>query len=290
VKKTILLNKFNSERIFTLKRLSIVLGIPPEVLLDFSETAVEHYHPYIQTKGAKKRKISNPSEALKAIQKKISKKILSLVPLPAEILGGRKGMSIKENAKIHLRQPEVVTIDLRDCFPSISFKTVFDLFRNDFGYSKEVSSILTKLTTYRRSLPQGGVTSGDLVNILLIPLCGKIRSIIRVGNRLSLWVDDITFSGKNVHQYCQEVVNIIQMFGYRTRSKKVKVMTNNHPQTVTGTMVNSKVSVPKKKIEIYLSDFRNKAVSDLSTSGRVIHTSFINPVQARRLKKRIAVR
>ncbi|MFA6000470.1 MAG: reverse transcriptase family protein [Candidatus Paceibacterota bacterium] len=285
--KAILLNKFGSERIFTLNKLSVVLGIPPDILSDFSDTAEKHYHPFIMTKGTKKRKIANPSKALKAIQKRIAEKLLSLVPLPDEICGGRKGISVKDNAKIHLGQPEVVTIDLRDCFPSISFELVFDLFRNEFGYSKEVSGMLTKLTTYRRSLPQGGVTSGALVNILLIPLCGNIRSILPKESVLSMWVDDITFSGAGAHLYCQDVVKEVQMFGFRVRSKKVKVMFANQPQLVTGLVTNVKLSVPKKKIKGYIRDHQENRSNKESTVGRMNHVSFINHGQGKKLKKRI---
>jgi len=285
--RAILLNKFHSERIFTLKELSFALGIPADVLQDISLSAEKYYHPFQKVSGTKIRKIANPSKPLKAIQKQIAEKLLSLVPLPVEICGGRKGMSIRENAKTHLGQPEVVTIDLKDCFPSISFEAVFDLFRNDFGYSKEVSGMLTKLTTYRRSLPQGGVTSGALVNILLIPLCAQIRTIITGTSKLTVWVDDITFSGKDVRKYCQEVVLTVQHFGFRTRSRKVKVMSNNQPQIVTGTVTNKKLSIPKKKIISFVNDFRNKRSNNESTIGRINYVSFVNPGQGKRLRKRI---
>jgi len=283
-------NKFRTERIFTLKRLSIVLGIPIEILRTFSICSVDHYHPYIKTINHKQREIANPSKALKEIQERIVERILCQVPLPEEIFGGVKGKDIRKNAMIHRGQPTVVTIDLKDCFPSISFKDVYRLFREDFGYSKEVSGSLTQLTTFKRSLPQGGVASTALVNILLTPLCKRIRVIIPEENKLTLWVDDITFSGKDAQLYCQDIVHEAQMFGFRTRSRKVKVMFNNKPQLVTGTIVNRKVSVPKEKIEKYLEDYRRKINSSESTTGRVNHVSFINPTQGRRLKKRLKTR
>jgi len=282
-----LLNKFGTERILTIERLWRVLGVPKKVLIHVSKNATDYYDPFVKTIGDKKRKIANPNKALKSIQKRIIKTILSGVVLPDEIVGARMGSDIKKNALIHRGQPVVVTVDLRDCFPSTSWKRIFRLFREGFVFSEEVSGILTNLTTYRWSLPQGGVTSAALLNILMIPLCEKIKKILPKACNLSMWVDDITFSGECAHLYCQAVIAELQKFGYRTRSRKIKVMFGNMPQIVTGLVTNSTISVPKGKIDRYLRDYRNNGCNEETTEGRVNHVYFINANQGRRLKRRM---
>jgi len=285
-----LLNKFGIRRILTPKQLSIEIGVPVDILLEFSKTAPKHYHPFLRKRDGKIRKIANPSKPMKAIQAKILRRLLNLVKLPDEIYGARKKRDIKQNASVHLRQRALVTIDIRDCFPSVSHKRIFRLFREEFKYSKEVASILTKLTTYRGSLPQGGVTSSMLLNILFIPLCSKIRSLTLPGNnKLTFWVDDIAFSGKKAFLLCEGVIRELQKFGFRTRSRKVKVMMSGHRQVLTGVVTNYKISVPKEKIEKYLKEARDPHAKQTTITGRLNFVKNINPIQMKRICKRLKV-
>lgn len=281
-------NSFGMTRIFTLKQLSIIIGVPLIIIQEFSDTAVKHYHPYIQKKeGKKSRPIANPSRALIGIQRRIVRRILNLVSLPDEIYGARPGRNLKQNALVHLRQPVLVTIDIRDCFPSVSHTRIFRLFREEFGYSEVVARTLTKLTTFRGSLPQGAATSAMLLNILLIPLCNRVRSLHQIqGMKLSFWVDDIAISGGNANLVCQSVVRELQKFGFKTRSKKVKVMFANRPQVLTGLLTNCNVAVPKKKLQQYISDATQGVTNSATNSGRSVFLGDINKKQQKRYIKR----
>lgn len=278
-------NSFNLERIFTLKGLSFVLGIPEAVLINYSTNAPKHYRPFIKKMGEKRRRIANPDEPLKAIQRKINNIILNKVLLPNEMYGSVRGRNIKNNVEPHIGKRVVVTIDIRDCFPSVSYTRIFKLFREKFQYSKEVSTILTNLTTFRGTIPQGSPTSSMLLNILLIPLCNDIKLILSINNNdLSFWVDDISFSGESVHQQIQSVIHKLQRNGFAVRKEKIKIMFSGYPQQITGLGANRKISVPKKKISKYISDMKNPKLFRKSL-GRLKFIENINPVQHRRLRK-----
>lgn len=283
------LNKLGTECIYTLKHLSFAVGVPVSVLELLSSSAPTHYHPFKKVRSGKERLIANPTHPMKAVQRKIVKSLLNPVTLPDEIYGARKGRDIKQNASLHVRKRVLVTVDIKDCFPSVSHTRVFRLFREKFMYSEKVSNILTNLTTYRGSLPQGGATSAMILNILLIPLCKTIKGLkSKFGYKLSFWVDDIAISGDKAHLLCQPIIRELQKFGFRTRSKKVRVMFSHRgKQILTGLITNSKISVPKEKIQQYLSDAVGKQSGEATLAGRLNFVKSINPNQEKRIRRRI---
>jgi RNA-directed DNA polymerase len=77
-----------------------------------------------------------------------------------------KKRGVKENARFHRAQSVVVTMDIKDFFPSVNIKSVVAIF-NNLGYSSELSAFLAYLCCYDYSLPQGAPTSPYLSNIRL---------------------------------------------------------------------------------------------------------------------------
>lgn len=287
------LNKYGLEPILTTKEIAVVIGVPLTVLEQFSKEVTNHYHPFKKEReGKKPRKIANPDKPLKAIQRKIVKRILEKVILPEEMNGAVKGKSLKENAAAHLKKPVVVAVDIRDCFPSVSYKKIFRLFRENFGFSEEVSSLLTKLCTYRGCLPQGAPTSSALLNIYLIPLCLKLRNHFKEDNfDITFWVDDIAFSGKKAFLHIQYVAREIQKMGLALRASKIKIMRKGSHQEVAGLTVNDIVSVPQRKLKKYLEDVNWESTEATeSLLGRMNYIDTINPNQGKNFRRKLLAR
>lgn len=283
-------NVYGLERIFTIRQLSLAINVPEAVIVQFANEAVEHYHPFKKEKpGKKPRKIANPDKPLKAIQRRIARNILKNVLFPPEMFGAIKGRSLKDNASVHVRQKILVTLDIKDCFPSVSYSTIFRLFRERFGYSREVSSVMTKLTTFRGALPQGAPTSSALLNIYLIPLCQKLKLYFEPrGCKLSFWVDDIGFSGKDAFLHIQFVARELQKMGFSLSRGKIKIMRKGYHQEIAGLGVNDIVSVPKEKIKKYgneLDLYNEKSVQTFM--ARLTYIENINPKQRTRLERRL---
>lgn len=274
------------EPIYTLKHLSVFLGLPLEVLETLVVQAPKEYRPYKkEKKSGGYRTIDNPSKMLKEPQRRIKKRLLELHPLPPEIIGGVKGYGIRDYASLHIGQPEVVCFDIKNCFPTVSNRQVFRVFRENFGFSNEVSSALTKLTTYRGRLPQGSPTSNLLLNIVLIPLSKEICEICTDSNlRLSFWVDDITISGKNARAFIQDIVPIFHKYGFSLKTKKTEIMPKVVSQKTIGLIVNKKVSVRKEKYDEYIRDIYSEVGQD-KIKGRLNHLEYINENQAKRFMK-----
>lgn len=115
----------------------------------------------------KAREYQAPSDELKEIQRRIIKNVLAEFELSRVAHGSVKGRSFRTNAESHLGASTVVNVDVRNFFPRVSYRRVFDMFRQDFGFGTEVASLLTKLLTFKGRLPTGAPTSPSVANALL---------------------------------------------------------------------------------------------------------------------------
>ena len=132
---------------------------------------------YIPKRNGKKREISEPLPSLKEIQNWIYQEILCNVKVSSYAKAYVKGKSIKDNARFHKRQIKVLSMDIKDFFPSIGFKRVLNVFRN-IGYRENVAVLLANLCCLNNSLPQGAPTSPVLSNIITSKLDDKIVNYV----------------------------------------------------------------------------------------------------------------
>jgi len=280
--------------LLSMKKLEIILGFDRRSLKKIAVKADSYYKPFNDYKGGKLRQIDNPTGVLKEIQDRINKRILSGVPLPGGMMGGVKGKKVQDNARVHVNQPVVITMDLRSCFPRIKTKMVFRVFRNHLQCSEEIAKLLTRLTTYKAHLPQGAPTSTTLANLSLIPMFEEMKkTALANGLSLTQWVDDITLSGPNANKLIDVFIRIIQKHGHAVRHKKVKAMSQSRRQEVTGIVVNRKQAVSRARIKDYkdtIFDLARKRDSvteeDLSSIlGKIEFVKSVKPNQARELMK-----
>jgi len=221
--------------LYSLKYLEILLGRSRSELRDLASHATRYYKPFPLrpksrpfTKRAevpKRRWIDHPIDPLKAIQSRIQERILSPLILPEHLLGGVRGKSITDNARLHLQAPWLVTVDIKNFFPSISPKLVRQVFRGLLNCSPEVSHLLTGLTTCRDRLPQGAPTSPLLANLVLSGFDGEIRSACRKNAiRYSSWIDDLAFSGISAREIIGPVISVLMGAGFKVSHRKIEIM------------------------------------------------------------------
>jgi len=158
------LSASDSLNLYSLRYLEILLGRSRAELRDLASGAVRYYKPFLQKPKArpfarkitapKKRWIDNPIDPLKMIQARIQERLLARLILPEHLLGGVKGKSILENAKLHFGGKYLVTIDIKNFFPTITPRQVQAVFRRLLNCSPDVSRLLTGLTTCRGRLPK----------------------------------------------------------------------------------------------------------------------------------------
>lgn len=280
--------------LISMRKLEFMLGFKREFLKEIALKAESYYKPFDDLQNGKLRHIDNPTGALKKIQNRIHKRILRDIPLPEGMMGGVKGKKVQNNAQVHVGQPIIVTMDLKNCFPRIKDKMVFRIFRTHLQCSEEIAKLLTRLTTYETHLPQGAPTSTILANLSLAPMFKEMKKIASAnGLLLTQWVDDIILSGPDADKFVDVFIKIIQRHGHAVRHKKVKVMRQSQPQEVTGIVVNKKQAVSKERIKNYKEVIFGLAQKseliterDLSSIlGKIEFVRSVNPKQARGLMK-----
>jgi RNA-directed DNA polymerase len=195
-----------------------------------------------------KRKLLVPSETLKLFQRKIAAYILNKVPLLPCVYGGVRGKSVIHNARVHVGQEVVFSMDIEQCFPSIGPAMVRSIFQQ-VGFGPDAYGLLTKLTTWQGQLPQGVPTSTVLANLVLMRVDRRILGLKRVhGFNYTRWVDDLTFSGGiRLLQLRNLLRRIVEDEGFKVKPEKIVTMLAKQRQVVTKLVVNNQVNLPREQ-------------------------------------------
>jgi RNA-directed DNA polymerase len=221
--------------LYSLRHLEALLGRTRAELEELAKHAVRYYKPFLLKKRErpfarkssppKKRLIDNPIDPLKAIQSRIEERLLKRLILPKHLLGGVPGKSIPDNAKLHLGARYLVTIDIKNFFPSITPQQVRSVWRNTLNCSPDVAYLLTGLTTARDRLPQGAPTSTLLANLVLSSFDTEIRAVCELNAVCySSWVDDLAFSGDSAPHIVGPVIALLMKAGFSVSHQKIRVM------------------------------------------------------------------
>lgn len=225
---------------------------------------IENY--YIEFELPKKsggvRKISAPQGDLKIIIDKISEELNMIFEekfmgdRPSKIPHGFiKRRSIITNSIPHVKKKYVINLDIDNFFESIHFGRVKGLFQKNkyLKYSDEVSLVLANLVCLNGKLPQGASTSPVISNMICN---GMDRKILKLCKKYRLnytrYADDLTFSTNDVKIedtlkfFLEEINKIIEESGFKINKNKTRVQFQWSRQSVTGLVVNRKISVPRE--------------------------------------------
>lgn len=205
----------------------------------------------------KLRKIHDPDDVLRVVQYRILSRILDKVPVPEYIFGFEKGKSIANMASNHVGKDVVISLDIKDFFPSIKQYMVSSLFVA-LGVKEDPAELLSELCTYKAYVPQGSLTAPKVSNLISAGTFGpKIHKFCQdEGLTLTIYADDITISFNRKFNGLEEakaysakiiefVTGAVEGAGFRINRKKTKIMTPHTRQWVCGAVVNSKVNLRK---------------------------------------------
>ena len=235
--------------IFDREHLAKLLGRTEHYLAAASFAPQYFYRNFtIPKRTGGRREIRAPYLSLLECQRWINDNILSALSPHACATGYVTGRSIRDHASPHVDAGFVLTIDLENFFPTISFSRVISIFRG-LGYSGQVSTSLAKLCCLDNVLPQGAPTSTSLSNIVCKRLDEKLeRFAIESGLRYTRYVDDMCFSGGEIKKHTlDEIEKIVSSEGFRTNKSKTHLHApRSNLKLVTGVNVAlGKMSLPK---------------------------------------------
>jgi len=233
------------------------LGVINQVLARMkrsADTACKLDHEYFKWTLPKKsggtRLVSAPSRPLKRLQRALLHKVIEQLGEHEAAFGFVKDRSIKQNAARHVGQNVVVNCDIKNCFPSISWRLVLGCLRRDLGehLSPATVSLLTDIICSRGALPIGAPTSPAILNRVLYATDQYLsEAASRRGATYSRYADDLTFSGEsNVVSLIKVTESLLSRIGLELDPKKTNIYRRGRRQIVTGLTVNQKVSVPRR--------------------------------------------
>ncbi|WP_291728750.1 reverse transcriptase family protein [Bernardetia sp.] len=252
-----------------------------------SVSKVSQYHSYfVSKKSGGKRLISAPKPKLKSAQNWIKTNILDKVEISQNVHGFVKERSILTNAKPHQNKNIVISLDLKDFFPSISYKRVKGLFQK-FGYSEQLSTIFALLTTFNetdklnvdgevyyaqkvdkktgkthRFLPQGSPASPAITTLIAYKMDKRLEGLAKkMGFTYTRYADDLTFSSnldlnketdKIIGSLLYFVKKVVESEGFEIHTDKTHIMRKGRQQKVTGIVVNQnseqKLGIDRKTV------------------------------------------
>lgn len=284
---------------------------------------VDHYVRFtIPKRGGGLRTLSSPKPRLRGAQRWILDTLLASLEVHPAAMAFRPKRSIVDNATAHAGRAVVARIDLKDFFPSITFRRVKGLFES-FGYNEGVSTLLALLTTEpprvavsldgqrrhvslgARQLPQGACTSPTLTNLLCRKLDRRLTGAAEAfGCAYTRYADDLVFSHSSRDVSLGGMLaltrSILAEEGFTINEKKTAVMRTQHRQVVTGIVVNG---VPPRLSREDMRRFRAflhhcqtegfEAVSKRQernakayAGGYLAYIHMVNPEQEARLRRK----
>ncbi|EIO4059264.1 RNA-directed DNA polymerase [Vibrio vulnificus] len=306
---------YPSSPISSVSRLSDVLEVRENVLRDLIQNKSTHYHSFsIETTSSdgkkKNRSIHEPKFLLKKLQKRINSRILSKVEYPHYLQGGiydeDNPRDYYSNAAIHSKANCVMSVDIKNFYPSIKTEQVTRIFKFFFKFPQDVSELLAELVTYEGFVPQGAVTSSYIANLLFFEDEYKVVAHL-AGKKLlySRLLDDITISGKSISnqdfgKIKTQIVGMFKKRGVRINRKKTALVYSGI-RSVTGLRVEHstprcdrkekrRIRAAVKHCEIqYQIDRTSDEYHSLwnSTSGKVAKLERVGHSQAKKLRTRL---
>jgi len=245
----------------------------------------------IAKRGGGRRRILAPDAELKALQRRILRRLLRRLKAHPAAKGFERGQSIVSNARVHQGRAVLLRFDIQNFFPSTRAKRVNQYFRR-IGWNRPAARLLSRLCTWEDALPQGAPTSPRLSNLVNYRLDARLAAMAAKLNAVyTRYADDMTISfakddedpaeqSNRIHYMQRFVCRAVEEQGYLLHfRKKLSIRRRHQCQMVTGLVVNERVNLPRK-VRRWL-----RAVEHRSQSQRSFSLKPDQPLDYRRRKQ-----
>jgi hypothetical protein len=297
---------YRCKPIRSVSALARALRLDVTTLIDAANAANLNYR-VVPPKPGSTRQIFDALGLLKDIHRRIKLTIFDQVMFPSYLHGSLKGCDYVTNASLHTNKKLLICEDVKQFFPSVGLTFVEDVWCGFFGFSSDVASLLTKLTTKDGTLPQGAITSSFLANLVLWrdePLLHA--KLATRGITYSRYVDDMAMSSVNYMSKVDQTWAIAQLYGMLRRNglkagrTKHEIFSSSEPMIATKLIVNRKPALEQKKRSQVRSQVRQLEIAHadgtdteivrsltVKASQRVGQLGRFHKTQADHLKNRI---
>lgn len=279
-----ILNTLNIPLFSDIYEFSRLTSLSTRLIYVLSQKSTKYYIKYtIPKRSGDTREINAPKYSMKTVQRWILQNILDKVYPFERAMAFRKGAiyGCIPNANYHKYSIYTVSIDLSNFFTSITGKMVFQLFK-DIGYNDFASTLLSNICTLDGVLPQGGVCSLALSNLICRRLDGRLSGLCeKRGIVYTRYADDMCFSCDNkdlLNKTLPIIRYIIIDEKFEINEKKTKFSTPSNRKMITGIVISAerdlvgrKLKAPRdKKMEVRESIHRAIVSGDYSEKDRIL--------------------
>lgn len=224
--------------------------------LRFFATHKEHFIVRRQELIGKKQKLRDlkyPVAELRGIHERL-KFHLTKIKQPSYLFSPRRNRGQRDNAALHLGQNQYLTLDLKQFYPSTTANMVRRWFQDEMGMYPDVAGLLTHLCTIDDQVSFGSPLTPVLCTLVHRRMFDRIADLCHQRRlHYSLWVDDLTISGKFVPgEVVREIRQIIANAGLR--SHKIRFRTGSRPVFITGVGVVGRELVAPNALNLRIKD------------------------------------
>lgn len=234
------------------KKLADLLRMSTQELMGFAEKTEVNYNTFPVYKNKKSRWVQAPKPKLKAVHKRLFQ-LLGRISYPDYLHSGVKGRSYVTNAERHVGERQLYKLDIKSFFPSVSIGHIYYFFHNRLKCAPDVSWKLQRLCTYGDMLPTGSCISQIMAFNAYEPMFCELNELANGnGAVMTCYVDDLTFSGRNISgRFQYSVKEVIKKNGLS--SHKEHFYGQSARKTITGVIVDGDaLKVPnKQQLSIY---------------------------------------
>ncbi len=265
-----------------------------------------HYrHRTLPKASGGTRLIEAPKDRLRVLQQRILHGILERVPPHPAATGFRKGASILDYVRPHIRRKVIVHIDIRHFFPSIGKGRIAGLFRCA-GYPESVADSLALLCLTatpesvcatlpwadaarfrQRHLPQGAPTSPLLASLAAFHFDRRLAGLATAaGARYTRYADDLAFSWPadsrpNPTAFVAHVGGILVEEGFEPHPRKTRVLGCAQSQRLTGVIINDRPNMARREYDVLKAILHNARRDGLAAQNRGNHPDFPSRLRGR---------
>jgi RNA-directed DNA polymerase len=159
------------------------------------------------------------------------------------------GRNIRENALDHCGHRYLMSVDLKDFFPSISVSRIAK-FLETTGVEPTTADLLSRFVTIGGALPLGLPTSPTLANAICLPMDVELEAFAQQsGATFSRYADDISLSSDTALPPVNEIAKLIKKYEFEVAKEKTRLSTIGQAHYVTGLSISDPAQphVPRGK-------------------------------------------
>lgn len=262
-------------------------------------TAPKRYKTYrVPKRSGGERTIAQPARELKDLQYFLMSELLSKLPFHRVATAYRKGLSIRDNAKVHAANNVILKMDFRDFFGSVRPQDFDGLCAdNKIELSDGDREFCHKVLFWQErrggglKLSIGAPSSPMLSNAVMYAFDELVSQMCQ--RRLiafSRYADDLTFSSDNfdaLFDIQQQIPDLLRNLRYPVvylNSEKTVLVSKKHRRTVTGLVLTNdgKVSLGrdrKRQIRAGVHTFLNGRLDDQEAEALRGQLAFANSAE-----------